>query len=579
MKRTLSFFLSALFLICLFTGLDAAAGADDAFVPQGSVLFEKDGIKVTTAGADMDPTSGDADPIIWVDIENTADHDAYLGVSGGCVNGISADVLLIDYYKEDGQYFGADYEMQLTIPAHSSGRYALGYYKKDIPGVHMSTLAEMEFSFTLAKEEYAWPDYCSEPVKITTGESGEGLDIASLGTVVLDNDTLRLVIGRQDYDDWMGPLVYVYAENKTDRFIGLDADAAEADGSASEDVYYSAAVAPFRSSAEIMSFGDGIGALKGFENLSVRFTLRQSDDRLSLDGAEASKLEAVSVQYPPQIWGEYENAGLRLEIQPRINELVTVETPADSADGTLFTVFETASREADDFEGVGWLFSIERIDEDKLHELLCYDLIGMEVFARDEDGNYYVYCHPTDVRYARRSTEEMQRDIGQWTMLCEWADGVPSRFVRENELEDVWFNNTEVDMLLARAAWKKDANVTLSTTEYGPVEARGVDAAPYMELLRQAWFTEAEGEEAPDGEYVVLNIPDEDTRLDFFFAPGAYVRVVTGESERLYQTGLYDDNMSLARIMQDWYYAAAEKAGVRTPDDGSERGEDNTFIR
>ena len=52
-------------------------------------------------------------------------------------------------------------------------------------------------------------------------------------------------------------------------------------------------------------------------------------------------------------------------------------------------------------------------------------------------------------------------------------------------------------------------------------------------------------------------------RLDFFFAPGAYARVVSGEHERLYQAGWYDDDYSYADSMQEWYYAAAELAGVK----------------
>ena len=64
------------------------------FSPNGSVIFEKDGLRVTTAGLDMDPTSESSDPIIWVDIENTGDRDAYLGVTDGSVHGFMATVVL-----------------------------------------------------------------------------------------------------------------------------------------------------------------------------------------------------------------------------------------------------------------------------------------------------------------------------------------------------------------------------------------------------------------------------------------------------------------------------------------------------
>ena len=62
------------------------------FSPEGSVLFERDGVKVTTDGLDLDPSSGDADPIVWLKIENTGDRDLCLGVAEGVVNGVMADV-------------------------------------------------------------------------------------------------------------------------------------------------------------------------------------------------------------------------------------------------------------------------------------------------------------------------------------------------------------------------------------------------------------------------------------------------------------------------------------------------------
>ena len=138
----------------------------------------------------------------------------------------------------------------------------------------------------------------------------------------------------------------------------------------------------------------------------------------------AVALDPVSVQYPPQNWGEYENGGLRFEIKPKYNDLITVEVPADDPNGLLFTVSETASLKAGGFDGAGWLFSIAKISADELHQMLCRDMSGAEVFAMGEDGSYYMYYHPTDVRYARETVEKMHEDQDQWSMLCEWASTV-----------------------------------------------------------------------------------------------------------------------------------------------------------
>ena len=103
----------------------------------------------------------------------------------------------------------------------------------------------------------------------------------------------------------------------------------------------------------------------------------------------------------------YENDGLKLMIPLEYDELLITETPQDDRGAWLFSVSEKASVEAAkatgmDYEGAGWLFSIERIDEATLRDLLCNtDLSGTEVFARDDLGRYYLYRHPTDVRYVR----------------------------------------------------------------------------------------------------------------------------------------------------------------------------------
>ena len=151
-------------------------------------------------------------------------------------------------------------------------------------------------------------------------------------------------------------------------------------------------------------------------------------------------------------------------------------------------------------------------------------------------------------------------------MLCEWAASVRDSFAEKNGLEWAGFGNSAIDMLVARAAWSDDANATLSTTEFGPAAVKGTDGTPYAEFVLQGGFFENEDDKAPDGEYVVLNFPDEDMRADFFFAPGAYARIVSGNTETLYQAMMVDDNVSYAEAMQAWYYDACRLAGIDAPD-------------
>lgn len=564
MKKTLQGLLCTLLLISLLALCTSVSAAAEAFTPDGSVLFEKDGVKVTTAGLDHDPTIEGEQPIIWLDIENNGDKDLALGVSGGSVNGFMKDTYLIDYYVEDGDYYGGNYAFALTLPAGSVGRYALGF---NSGGLDVGPLSEMEFHFTLAPDEYTWPDYSSEPIIIVTGEEAEPIDLDTLGTSVIDSDTLKIVVGGLEYDDWMGPTVDIYLENKTGRFLYVTADSAEADGNSCDYILYGTALAPGKRSDGFMSFDSPIHEMKGFESLTLNFSLREADSAEALDMLqEGTALDPVTVPFPPQNWGEYENGGMRLEIKPKYNDLITVEVPENDPNGILFNVSETASLAVGQYPGAGWLFGIGTVSEARAHEMLCQDMSGAQIFAKDADGRYYVWYHPTDVRYERETVEEMKQDQEQWTMLCAWAADVPDRFIDQNGLEPVTFGNTDVDICLARALWADGVEYTLSTTEYGPVDATAVDGTPWVEYVMQGWFEWVDPAQTPDGEYVVLNFPEEDTRVDFFFAPGGYVRTVHGEYESLYQSMWVDDTVSFADAMRGWYYAAAEKTGLREPD-------------
>ena len=78
--------------------------------------------------------------------------------------------------------------------------------------------------------------------------------------------------------------------------------------------------------------------------------------------------------------------------------------------------------------------------------------------------------------------------------------------------------------------------------------------------------------EAPDGEYVVLSLPDEDLRFDFFLSEGKenLIREVHGDEEiALYQASFADDTRAAA-VMRDWYDALVADRDMRelgyTPD-------------
>ena len=263
--------------------------------------------------------------------------------------------------------------------------------------------------------------------------------------------------------------------------------------------------------------------------------------------------------------------GLHIPVPAVYNDQLVIQKPEGREDGTFLTVSEKASIDAasdDDGsnEGAGWLFSLAKISEDTLHQLLCQDMSGTYVFAFDTDGNYYIVNHPTDVRYMRESVEQMTADQDKWTALCEWAGSVPERVVLQNpDLTPVKYSNTILDMTLNRIAYIGDVKYTISTTAHGPMEPADVDPAPYVNrLINGVVFESAYDEEAPDGEYVVLDLPEEGVRFDFFFAEGKenYVREVHGEDYSILFKAVFEDgNSKASAIMNEWYEALVKKAG------------------
>lgn len=263
------------------------------------------------------------------------------------------------------------------------------------------------------------------------------------------------------------------------------------------------------------------------------------------------------------------NGGMTLNVPSELTSLVLVDMPSeDDPDGVLFSVSEKASVNAgaadghDASYGDGWLFGIRRVDADTLHEMLCRDMSGVAVFARDAEENYYLFTHPTDVRLYRQN-DAYEEAMEQWTMLNEWAwDDVRKDFLAENTgLEAYERGNSMLDMYLARAAYQPDANYTLSTLASDPLAPNGVDGAPYAERLMSGngvVYEDVDAGETPAGEYLVLDFPDDKMRFDFFPREGVenYVRVIDYNGDSLMKITFPDDTKA-STVVQEWFDALA----------------------
>lgn len=109
------------------------------------------------------------------------------------------------------------------------------------------------------------------------------------------------------------------------------------------------------------------------------------------------------------------------------------------------------------------------------------ELLAVVTPDNSEDGNYYLFCHPTDVRLIRADNKEMDASMEQWTALNEWAATVPKAFLKDNkELTAQKYGNTDLDMYLAHIAYGGKTDYTISTTEFGPLQPNGVDPMPLL---------------------------------------------------------------------------------------------------
>ena len=135
----------------------------------------------------------------------------------------------------------------------------------------------------MAEEEYTWPDYFSDPV-----------DISSLGTAVIDSDRLLVVLGEQDYDEWFGPEVCVYVENRTDQYIGIYAETADADNCRCDYIYFGEEIAPGKRCAGWMSFEGEVRELRGIEKLTVTFGMKEAAVKDELNSQHSVLLAPVT---------------------------------------------------------------------------------------------------------------------------------------------------------------------------------------------------------------------------------------------------------------------------------------------
>lgn len=262
---------------------------------------------------------------------------------------------------------------------------------------------------------------------------------------------------------------------------------------------------------------------------------------------------------------KFTSEGFTLSIPNEFVDLLLVDTTVtEGPRSTFFSVHEKASVEAskalwpeDETMVGGFLFSIGRVDEDAFHEMMMYGMTGADVFARDNEGNYYIYYHPTDVQLVR--VEYTEADWEQWGELCEWAD-VKAAFVEENPgLTPYERTYSDVDCVLHYAAYGD--GFTLLTDKYGDeIYAPELsDSMPCLEqLLDDVLFHPIQGDPDFDltGNYITLTAPEAyaHASFDFFLDEGQqqYIRMYMGLNTSYFAASRDGEMFPAGQVIADW---------------------------
>ena len=271
---------------------------------------------------------------------------------------------------------------------------------------------------------------------------------------------------------------------------------------------------------------------------------------------------APSAPTEPDTTTQFTSGGFALSVPNEYADLLIVDT---SVEGQFFHVSEKASVEAawdlfpdDETVGGGFLFGIGQVSQDEFYEMMMYGMTGADVFARDGNGNYYIYYHPTDVQLLR--LEYTDTDWELWADLCEWAGQMKQTFIDDNPgLTGYERTYSDIDCVLHHIVYgEKTARLT---TKYVDViyEPDLSQPLPYLDqlLVDVLYFTYSSGELNPEGNYISLAVPDAlpFTSFDFFIDEGQqqYIRQNFDDIEPVYYVASRNgEEFPVGQVVADW---------------------------
>jgi hypothetical protein len=300
----------------------------------------------------------------------------------------------------------------------------------------------------------------------------------------------------------------------------------------------------------------------------------------------AAREERINAALPERSGrtADYVSRGVTLSLPEEYAPYLIVETPESGSE--LFRVSQRSSWEngqkkhpGEDW-GDGWLFSLDRFDEETfLWEVRAHPT-PTEYVAKDGEGGYYILRYPSDVRYVGQEDgiiESSDENLFEWQAWCRWSQGLAEEHVVSGPgltsfRKSFCYLETVLAAYLSDYAWE---GVSL---RFPDGDGREIDvmAAPEWETFARQLLTEcssyasSEGTGGGNGQLIelVVTLPyDHISQITVIFTEGSlYFEEVVDYTDRqstyrTYRMSFSEAGQTVGDLMARWYREAVQNGG------------------
>lgn len=200
-----------------------------------TVIYAANDCKVTVKGLEYGGILG---PRIKLALENNSNRDVAIQVRRFSVN----DLMIETYFST-------------TVAAEKKANDAITISEADLKRADIQQMKNIEFVLHFYDPQTYDTFFDSEPISLTTSaDPGYTQPYNAQGTLALEDDRLRIVVGRKKNDtDPEQTHVTVYIENKSDKELTIQTDSVAVNGYMI-DPLFSASVAPGKKRIDLLTF-------------------------------------------------------------------------------------------------------------------------------------------------------------------------------------------------------------------------------------------------------------------------------------------------------------------------------------